>query len=268
MVARHRPSTMNDQLSGMLDHITPLILTREEEANLERTLRQLSWAHEVVVIDSFSTDGTLAICRQFPNVIVHQRAVDTIAGQWNFGLQQVRTPWVLALDADYFVPDEFVAELASLQPAPGVAAYIAHFIYAVRGKRLRGSLYPPREVLLRSGATSFWQDGHTQRTQVEGGTAELRARIIHDDRKNFRRFLERQRRYMKLEARKLREADPRGLNLASRVRKLVVVAPFAVLLHTLFVKRLVLDGWAGLYYASERLVAELILSRELLRRQR
>lgn len=250
----------------MLDHITPLILTKNEEVNIARTLRQLDWAHEVVVVDNLSVDATLTIARTFPNVRVEQGSFDTLAEQWQFGVGQVRTPWLLALDADYFVPDDFVAELASLQPAPGVNAYIGGFIYAIHGRRLRASLYPPRAVLLRTSAVTYWQDGHTQRARVDGTTATLTARIVHDDRKSFRRFVERQRRYMREEARKLRGSTWQSLPLPSRIRKLIVIAPLAVLLHTLFVRRTILDGWAGLYYAFERLVAEVILSRELLRR--
>ncbi len=94
----------------------------------------------------------------------------------------------------------------------------------------------------------------------------LQVPIIHDDRKSFARFLERQKRYMREEADKLRHADPRALSTAGRVRKLIVVAPFAVVFHTLFVKGLILDGLPGLRYTWERFVAELILSREMLRR--
>jgi hypothetical protein len=72
---------------------------------------------------------------------------------------------------------------------------------------------------------------------------------------------------MREEAAKLRATDPRALPLSGRVRKLIVVAPFAVVIHSLFVKGLILDGTAGLRYAFERFVAELILSRELLRRR-
>jgi glycosyltransferase involved in cell wall biosynthesis len=249
----------------LLDHITPLILTKNEEVNIERTLRQLGWAHEVVIIDNMSGDATVRIARTFPNVRVEQQAFDTLAAQSQYGVGQVRTPWLLALDADYYVPDDVIAELASLQPSAEVSAYVAAFIYAIRGRRLRASLYPPREVLLRTAAVSYYQDGHTQRVLVRGQVSTLSARIIHDDRKSFRRFVERQRRYMRDEARKLRRSSWRTLPPAGRVRKLVVIAPLAVLLHTLFVRRTILDGWAGLYYAFERVVAELILSRELLR---
>jgi glycosyltransferase involved in cell wall biosynthesis len=250
----------------MLDLITPLILTRDEEANIERTLRQLEWARDVVVVDSLSTDATVEIARRFPNVRVFSRELDSLAGQCNFALAQIRTPWALALDADFFVPGAFVDELATLVPPPGTHAYRASFRYAIHGKPLRGSLYPPREALLHREHCTFWQDGHAHRVRVDGATGELRTPLIHDDRKDFRRFLERQRRYMRQEAAKLRAADPRTLNLAGRIRKLIVVAPFAVVVHTLFVKGLILDGRAGWWYAWERFVAEWMLSAELMKR--
>jgi hypothetical protein len=251
----------------LLDQITPLILTRDEAPNIARTLGQLAWAREVVVVDSLSTDGTVEIARNFPNVRVVQRAFDGHATQWAFGQQQVHTPWMLALDADYFVPEALRRELEMLSAPAGVRAFRASFRYAVGGKPLRASLYPPRVVLAETTHASFWQDGHTQRIAVEGEIGDLRSPIIHDDRKDFRAFVDRQKRYMKQEAEMLRTRDPRALTMAGRVRKLIVIAPFAVVVHALFVRGLILDGVAGLRYAWERFVAELILSRELLRRR-
>jgi glycosyltransferase involved in cell wall biosynthesis len=249
-----------------LDDITPVILTRDEEPNLERTLTQLTWATDVVVVDSFSTDTTVDIAKRFPNVRVFQRTIDSLAGQSNYGLQQARSPWVLLLDADYFVPPEFVAEVRALEPPPSVRAYRGGFRYAVDGKPLRASLYPARVVLLHRQHARVWQDGHAHRVAADGDIGDLQSKIIHDDRKSFARFLERQKRYMREEAEKLRHADPRSLSLAGRIRKLIVVAPIAVLVHTLFVRGLILDGLPGLRYTWERFVAELILSREMLRR--
>lgn len=248
-----------------IDQITPVILTRDEEPNIARTLGQLAWAQDVVVVDSFSTDATAEIARRFQNVRVFQRVFDDHASQWMFAQQQVRTPWFLALDADYFVPEAFVRELEALEPG-SVRGFRASFRYAVGGKPLRASLYPPRIVLAATAHATFWQDGHTQRISVDGDVGDLREPIIHDDRKDFRAFVARQKRYMVAEAEKLRVRDPRSLGVSGRVRKLIVVAPLAVLLHTLFVKGLILDGVAGWRYAWERFVAELILSRELLRR--
>ena len=250
----------------MRDRITPVILTRDEEPNIERCLAQLAWATDVVVVDSFSTDATVTIAGRFPNTRVFQRQIDSLAGQSNFGLEQARTPWVLLLDADYMVTAELAEELRALTPSPGVVAYRGAFIYAVHGHQLRASLYPPRIVLLERQHATIRQDGHAHRVRAEGNVGELFFPIIHDDRKSFRNFVQRQRRYMRQEAEKLRTADPASLGFSSRIRKLVVVAPFAVLLHTLFVKGVVLDGVPGLRYAWERFVAEAILSRELMAR--
>jgi glycosyltransferase involved in cell wall biosynthesis len=252
----------------LLDSITPLILTRDEEPNIGRTLAQLAWAQRVVIVDSGSTDRTLAIARTFPNVVIAERALDTLAEQWSFALAQAATEWVLTLDADYFVPDRFTHELASLVPPLDVAGYEARFDYAIGGRRLRASVYTPRVVLLRRSAAQFWQDGHTQRVRVNGRVVPLMEPLVHDDRKPFSRFLARQRRYMRDEAAKLRATPWSRLNTAGRIRKLRFVAPLAVVAHTLLSKRLILDGRAGLHYAWERFVAEVILARELFRRGR
>lgn len=249
-----------------LDDITPVILTRDEEVNIGRTLAQLAWAKDVIVVDSFSTDATVDIARRFPNVRVLQREFDTLAAQSNFGLDAATTPWAMLLDADYFLPDAFAEELRALDPPLHVRAYVAAFKYAVHGKPLRASLYPPRIVLLQREHASVWQDGHAHRVHVDGDAGMLQTKIVHDDRKSFARFVERQRKYMRQEADKLRHADPRALSMSGRLRKAVVLAPAAVVVHTLFVRGVILDGWPGLVYTWERFVAELILSRELLRR--
>jgi len=243
--------------------VTPVILTRDEEPNIARTLAQLTWAREVIVVDSLSTDATLSIARSFPNVRVVQRALDDLASQWTFAVARASTNWVLTLDADYFVPDAFPSELQSLSGE--AAAYIAQFDYAIRGRKLRASLYTPRAVLLRRDAATFTMDGHTQRVNINGEVATLRTRFVHDDRKSFKRFIQRQRVYMRNEAEKIRRGE--NLNFAARVRKLRVIAPIAVLLQTLVVKGLILDGVPGLIYAYERFIAELVLSRELLKRR-
>jgi glycosyltransferase involved in cell wall biosynthesis len=255
-------------MSGFADDVTPVVIARDEEANIGRTLAQLRWAREVIVVDGLSSDATVQIASSFSNVRVVQRTIDTLAAQWTFAVAQARTAWVLTLDADYFVPDAFVHELEALAPPADVAGYEARFTYAVNGKPLRASLYTPRAVLLRRERCEFYMDGHTQRVQVNGNVQALQTKLVHDDRKPFARFVARQRRYMRDEAEKLRTADPRSLNAAARIRKLIVIAPFAVVFHALFVKGLVFDGVPGVRYAFERFVAELILSRELARRAR
>lgn len=244
--------------------VTPVILTFDEEANIGRTLGQLRWARQVIVLDSGSTDRTETMARSFPNVRFEKRPLDDLAGQWTAAVSFAATPWVLTLDADYFVSHAFAAEVEALAPPPDLAGYEARFLYAIHGRPLRASLYTPRAVVLRSGAYSFYMDGHTQRVRVGGRVERLRNPLVHDDRKDLRRFIARQKKYMRDEAAKLRATPWPAANGAAKVRKLRVVAPFAVALHTLFVKGLIFDGLAGLRYTLERVIAELILSRELI----
>src|SRR5689334_16321479 len=111
----------------MLDQITPLILTYNEAPNIARALASLSWAKEIVVVDSFSDDKTVAIAQSFANVRVMQRVFDNHRNQWEFGLKEtgITTPWVLALDADYVVSNDVVAALAELHPAIDTVGYCA-----------------------------------------------------------------------------------------------------------------------------------------------
>ena len=85
----------------MLEKITPLILTYNEAPNIRRTLEHLTWAKEIIVIDSYSTDETLEILSAIPQVKVFQRKFDSFAVQCNYGLEKITSEWVLSLDADY-----------------------------------------------------------------------------------------------------------------------------------------------------------------------
>jgi len=251
----------------MLDHVTPLILTFNEAPNLERTLAPLGWAQDIVVVDSCSTDATREILARHAHVRVFERAFTVHAEQWNFGLEQtgIRTDWVLALDADFVLTEELVEELASLRPVSGVNGYRASFTYCIDGLPLRGAVYPPLVVLYRRLGAHYVQDGHTQRVEVAGRVDALAARILHDDRKPLARWFASQRRYMRLEAAKLRASSFGSLRWPDRIRKLVVVAPPAVLFYCLIVKGNLLDGRRGWKYALQRATAEAILSAYLIR---
>lgn len=250
----------------MLDQITPLILTYNEEPNLHRLLSQLRWAHRVVVLDSGSTDETVRIADLFPNVAVLERAFDSHAPQWNHGLLAtgIDTPWVLALDADYVITEAALAEIASLKPAESVAGYRAAFRYCIQGQPLSGSLYPPVTVLFRRERGTYVQEGHTQRLHLDGEVRSLASLLDHDDRKPLSRWLSSQEKYAALEASMLLRSPWGTLRLQDRLRKLLVVTPWLVPIYTLTVKRCILDGKAGWYYALQRGIAEAILSLKLL----
>ena len=251
----------------LADQITPLIITFNEAENIERVLNTLRWAHRIVVVDSGSNDGTLEIIADFPQAEIIHRGFDSFAEQCDFGLSQIQTEWVLSLDADYELSDEFVNELKTLKNEPKLVGYRARFIYRVLGRPLRATLYPPRTVLYRVQGARYVNEGHGHRVSVAGEIGSLRAPIYHDDRKPLSRWVKSQRIYALREADYLLSAESKALSWPDRVRRTGWLAPMLVLPYVLFVKGCVLDGRAGWFYALQRLAAETMIALELLDRR-
>jgi glycosyltransferase involved in cell wall biosynthesis len=249
----------------MLPTITPMIISFDEAPNIERTLSKLTWAKRIVVIDSGSTDQTLAILARHSNVEVFYRRFDSFAAQCNFGLSQVLTPWVLSLDADYVLSDSSIRELERLTVEPQVRGFQARFVYCVHGRTLRGALYPPRTVLHRVENSIYENVGHSHRVRVAGALGMLDAPIFHDDRKPLARWLDSQRRYAVQEAQYLVSiGEASRLSRTDRLRARGWFMPIAAMPYTLIVKRCALDGWAGWFYALQRTYAEILIALELI----
>jgi len=251
---------------GLLDQITPVILTWNEAANIGRTLGRLAWARDIVVVDSGSDDGTLAMLAADPRVRVFTRPFDDQARQWRYALDEtaIVSPWILRLDADYLLSEALVAELQALTPPPQVAAYRIAFAYCIGGRALHASLYPPNSVLFRRGRAEPWQDGHTERWRIAGEVRPLKGRILHDDRKAMESWVLSQARYLKRERDKLLSTPQSGLQRRDRLRLRHWIAPWAVFLWCLFGKGLLFQGRAGLAYAYQRMLAETLLALYLL----
>jgi len=244
----------------MIENITPLILTFNEASNISRSLQCLTWAKRIIIIDSYSTDKTLEILNSYSQVEVFRRKFDTHAMQWNYGLEQVTSEWVLSLDADYILTDELIKEIQVLPLNSSIDGYFVQFKYCIFGKPLRSTLLPSRQVLFRKAKAIYIDDGHTQLLEVKGQSGKLSSYIYHDDRKSLSRWLWAQDHYMVSEVKKLIETPQSELSLGDRIRKQKILAPFIILFYCLIFKGGILDGWHGWYYAFQRTLAEILLS--------
>jgi glycosyltransferase involved in cell wall biosynthesis len=174
-----------------LQSIDVLILTYNEEANLERTLAPLQRFPRIVVLDSGSSDATLEIAARHANVRVCSHPFESHAAQWTHALHEcgLQAPWVLALDADYVLDAALVDEIAALDPEADVGGYRVRFRYCVHGCALTASLYPPAVFLYRREGARYAQEGHSQKLIPAGRVLPLRAFASHDDRKSFSTWL-------------------------------------------------------------------------------
>ena len=241
-----------------------LILTKDEEPNIGRVLSRLEWLEKVVLLDSFSTDKTLEIAKSFPNTTIHSRIFDTHAAQWNYGLSLLDSKWVLSLDADYILPDNFIKEVAEKLQDDSKAAYFTRFKFLVFGKELFRDNTTPRPVLFQKSVCSYYDDGHTQRLTINGKTGFFTAPILHDDRKSLSRWLTNQSNYSIKECDKLLNSDYNNTTFTSKIRKNKILAPFLVFFYCLFVQGLIFNGWRGWHYTLQRTLVEMLLALRLI----
>src|SRR3954451_17096906 len=158
------------------EHITPLVLTYNEEPNIGRTLDSLRWAKRVVVVDSKSSDRTEEIARSYNNVHFAVRQFDNHRAQWHYGIADtgIDTSFVLALDADMQVPPDVVAEIEKTFLSGNYSGGLLPFAYQYCGQRLAGSLCPPQIRIFRTDAVHVAQSDHTQSFTVSGDVYRFR----------------------------------------------------------------------------------------------
>ncbi len=254
----HNHSLVTD--AGSL--ITPLILTFNEELNLQRTLDSLTWAKRVLVVDSGSTDRTLQIASSFSNVSISQNSFESFGRQWEFALRQptVTTDYVLALDADMCVPGPFVDELESVFLRGSFAGGVVPFRLVVGRRALAGGLYPPQLRIFKKQQAVPGQRGHAHSFSVSGSVYRFKNRIVHDDRKPFSRWIQAQLKYAQLELERI-EKSPVPL-IRDRLRRHGLM-PLVMGLLSYCAAGGPLRGRAALQYALERALFECILGLRL-----
>ena len=102
--------------------LTVTVITRNEAAHIAAALRSVSWADEIIVIDSHSTDDTVEIARRHATR-VDVRAWPGYSAQKNYAAEIAANDWILSLDADERVSPELAGEIAELMrrgpDAPG-----------------------------------------------------------------------------------------------------------------------------------------------------
>ncbi len=245
--------------------LTGIVLTFNEEDNIDRVLERLGWLQRIIVIDSFSTDATLSILTHYPNVEVYQKKFDSFANQCNYGLTFFESEWVLSLDADYVLTEEFSEEVRQfVNQNNNIVAYFCRFHFLVFGQKLLNDNTTPRAVLFKKNFCSYYDDGHAHRLQINGVTGDFNTKILHDDRKPLSRWLNSQSKYSIQEIEKLLSTSNSELSFISKIRKTKVLAPFFVFFYCLFVQGLIFNGWRGWHYTLQRTIVEMLFSLRLI----
>jgi glycosyltransferase involved in cell wall biosynthesis len=158
-----------------------VIITKNEAANIRACLESVAWADEIVVVDSGSTDETVAICKEF-GALVHVHDWPGFGVQKNRALGYATRDWVLSLDADERVTPELRAEIeAVLKDSRAVDSYFVPRLSNYCGRFMYHSGWYPDLLprLFRRGKARFSDDLVHERLIVEGSSGKLKGLLLH-----------------------------------------------------------------------------------------
>lgn len=194
------------------DHekISALVITKNEEENILAYLSEVDkYADEIIVVDSFSTDNTIALAKQNPKVKVYQRKFDNFSSQRNFALEKAQYDWVTFYDADERLPQALIAEI----------------LYTVRNEKEKSSFFNYRKFYVQNNRLKYsgWQNDKAIRLfrksccrykdeflvheilECKGKTGKLKTKLDHYSYKSFENYREKLFFYSQLRAQELFE---------------------------------------------------------------
>lgn len=237
------------------------VLAKNEEPNIGRSVKALrALGLEVTVLDSGSTDRTPQIAEALGARVEAYRYVNHVEAYRFVCVDRTApTEHVLVLDADMIVSEELLREVRALAEQCDVVE--APVVMCWNGAPLRhGSLYPPKPIAFRGGRSYFVPSGHGERLADGVATCSATSALIHDDRKSFDAYMASQLRY----AASLAHRAERGeLTFRDRLRTATPLFIMATPFVSYLLRGGVLDGWSGLGYALDRLLAETVMFREV-----
>jgi glycosyltransferase involved in cell wall biosynthesis len=178
--------------------LTAIVPTFNEEENISDCLTSLSFADEILVVDSFSTDRTVEIARRIPKTRVLQHEYSGNGPQCNWAMDQAAGPWILIVDADERVPAELAREIERLlEKGPAADRYLLKRRNFFLGKEIRGSGWGRDRLvrLLRNGSARYPEQRVHADIAVAASTPTLAAPLVHFTCRSMNAYLEKLHRY-------------------------------------------------------------------------
>lgn len=187
--------------------ISALAIVFNEEHNIRQYLDNMSFADEIIVVDSFSTDNTPAIIKdEYPHVKFYQRAFDDFSSQRNYTLNFATNDWVVFFDADERVTQKGINEIiATVDSNPEEVAFWFKRIFYYKGRPMvNNSFNKDRAIrLFRKSKCKYSEKLVHETLSINGKSGHLKESIHHYSFKSKEDFLEKRLQYSKLKAKEL-----------------------------------------------------------------
>jgi len=226
--------------------LSVIVITRDEAHNLPRCLDSVSFADEIVIVDSGSRDGTQEIARRYTDK-VYELPWEGFGPTKQAALERATGYWVLSLDADEELDRTLAAAVKQVVRGPeqSVCGFRANRLSNFLGTWIRHSgWYPDRVVRLgRRSRMRFSPDHIHERLIIDGPTSDLEGHMLHYTDPDFRHYLKKLARYADLSARGL-HAEGRRAGWFD-----IVIRPAYQFCKSYLLKAGFLDGRAGFILA-------------------
>jgi glycosyltransferase involved in cell wall biosynthesis len=225
--------------------LSAIIITKNEEINLERCLRSVSWVDEIIVVDSGSTDSTIEIAKSFKAKIFEP--------EWRgfgltkqYALEHAGGDWILSIDADEEVSFTLKGEILQLmEKEPEKDGYFIPRKTQFLGRWILHSGWYPDLVLrlFRKSAGGFTSALVHEKVEVSGKTGRLHNPLMHYSYPTLEDYTRKLDHYSSLGAEELFQAGKRFSSYS------LVVKPIVSFLRKLIWQRGWRDGWEGFLIA-------------------
>lgn len=221
-----------------MNNLSIVVLTFNSQKYLREVLGSCSFADEVVVLDSGSTDETLQIAGTFDNVVVYNQEWLGFGKQKQAGVNQTKNEWVFVLDSDEVISGELGVEIVSILKKPAYNAYFVPRLNYFFGKPIKKcGLYPDATLrFFNKFHAEFSHDQVHEKVITDEKSSTLKGHMVHFAYEDIEEFVGKQNRYS-------------SLNSRSRPLK-AMFGPYWTFFRIYFLRLGFLEGWHGFVIAK------------------
>ena len=181
-----------------MNKLTAIIPTGNEIHNIEAVIASVDFADEILVVDSYSTDGTYEKAQQLATKVI-RRDYEYSASQKNWAIPQAQHEWILLVDADERVTPELKAEIQKIlgNPPQDIVAYWIGRMNHFMGERVHYSGWRNDKVirLFKRDYCKYEDKNVHAEIIANGSTGQLKNKLYHNTYITFDKYVEKMNRY-------------------------------------------------------------------------
>lgn len=187
-----------------MEKLSAIIPTFNEEDNIRAAINSVSFADEIIVIDSFSTDNTVNVVKEYPNITLLQRVFDDFSSQKNYAIDLAKHNWIYILDADERISTSLKHEITTIlkNPSDNIIGFYAKRTFYFANKKISYAGYQRDKVIRLFNKNFCKYNGNLVHEVIKanGKLGFFINKVDHYSYKNIRHFTQKLNHYASLQA--------------------------------------------------------------------